>query len=360
MWKKEYEAGNKPNGRALKKQFNAVRQELCPWSYEVHRDCTSQPFYDLQVAYTNFFQGKAEYPKKKKKGKCKDVFYLANDVFKVNQKKVQIPRLGWVKMREHLRWEGKIMSAHVSRVADKWYLSVAVDVGDVKRPRTGNGTVGVDLGVKAAVTVSDGRTFEGPKALKNNLDKIKRLHRLVSRKTLGSKNREKAKLKLSRAYNNVVCIRMDFLHKTTSLLCRENQAVGMEDLNVAGMLKNHKLALAISDVGFGEFRRQMEYKSKLYNTKLVLFDRFYPSSKFCSSCGFKLDKLSLSTREWTCPQCGGHHDRDINAAKNLIPGANRESTPVETEALTRKTRSRVKLPSMKQEFNKVRNCAFGK
>jgi putative transposase len=350
MWKEEYEAGNKPNGRKLKKKFNATRRELIPWSYDVHRDCTSQPFSDLQEAFNGYFGGSSSYPVFKKKGKCKDSFYIANDRLKINQRRVRIPVLGWVKMRETLRWEGNILYACVSRVSDQWYLSVSVEVGDVKRPRTGDGIVGVDLGIKAAVTLSDGRSFEGPKALRRYKEQLIRLHRQLSRKQKGSKNLEKAKVRLARLYNKIACARLDFLHQTTAMLCRENKAVGMESLNVAGMMRNHKLARSISDVGMYEFKRQLTYKSKLYDTELVFADRFYPSSKRCSGCGFVLKELSLATREWVCPQCGEQHDRDVNAAKNLIPGANRELTPVEREALALLAVSEAKLPSRKQEF----------
>jgi putative transposase len=358
LWQKEYAAGNKPNGMALLKTFRAGErnEERYAYTREVHRDCTAQPFYDLNDAYKNFFKGLADKPAFKKKGKDKDAFYIANDKFKVNQKRVRIPILGWVKMREVLRWEGKIMSARVSRVADQWYLSINVDVGDVKRPRTADGVIGVDLGVKAAVTLSDGRSFVGPKALSRYQEQLARAQRRVARKQKGSKNRAKAKVRLARMYNKIACARLDFLHQTTSMICRQNQTIGMEDLNVAGMLKNHKLARAISDVGMGEFRRQLNYKTVLYDDDLVFADRFYPSSKKCSACGFVLKELSLSTREWTCPQCGEHHDRDMNAAKNLIPGANRESTPVEMEALAPMVVNEVKLPSSKQEFQRSAQC----
>lgn len=360
MWKNEYAAGQHPNCRELKKRFNAIRSETLPWTYEVHRDCTSQPFNDLNVACTRFYKGISGEPTFKKKGKSKDVFYIANDKFKVNQKRIRVPVLGWVKMREVLRWEGKVMSARVSRVADQWYLSIAVDVGDVKRPRTADGVIGIDLGVKAAVTLSDGRSFVGPKALRRYQERLSRAQRRLSRKKLGSKNREKAKTRVACLHNRIACVRLDFLHQTTSMICRQNQTIGMEDLNVSGMMKNHKLARAISDVGMGEFRRQLNYKTVLYDDDLVFADRFYPSSKKCSTCGFVLKKLSLSTREWTCPQCGEHHDRDINAAKNLVPGANREVTPVETEALALSVIDKVKLPSMKQEFQQVHYVALRK
>jgi putative transposase len=344
-----YARGEWPNGRKLRTLFNSIRWKEFPWTGEVAKDCSGQAFINLQTAYTNYFKGYAKRPVFKKRGK-RDSFYIANDKFSIRGKRVRIPKLGEVKMREHLRWVGKIMGATVSRTADEWYISFRIEMPDFTRPRTGEGRVGVDLGIKTSVKLSTGESIEGPKAYKASIEKERRLSRRLSRKQKGSKNQEKAKVRLARARARTARIRADFLHKLTSRLCSENQAIGIEDLNVAGMLKNHKLARAIQDEGWGEFRRQLTYKAPLWGTELVVKDRFFASSKLCSWCGYKNNALTLKDRFWVCPDCGTEHDRDFNASINLIPGVNRESTPVEMGALAGQAVCPVKLPSVKQEF----------
>jgi len=319
-WNRLYEAGEKPDGMKLRKSFNSRYPKEFPWISELHRDCHSQPFNDLQVAFSRYFKGEAKHPVFKKKGEH-DSFYVANDIISLDESRVRIPRLGWVRMTEPLRFAGKIMSARVTRTADKWFISVQVDIGDPAQSgqweRISDGTVGVDLGIKHAVVTSDNEVFDGPKPLKKNLEKLKRLQRQHARKQKGSKNRHKLTMRLARLHAKIANIRKDFLHKVTTKICRENQTIVLEDLNVAGMIKNHKLARAIMDIGFGEFRRQVEYKSGLYGNTLILADRFYPSSKLCSKCGHKKEDLTLKDRTYCCEACGAEIDRDLNAALNL-------------------------------------------
>lgn len=316
-WQTQYRAGKKPTALSLKQEFNAIRGEQFPWTYEVGRDCTSQAFAHIGVAFNRFFRKESGYPQFKKKGE-RDSFYVANDQFSIVGKKVRLPHIGWVKLRESLRFEGKILSATVSKHADQWYVSIHVEVPeDYQKERIGDGTVGVDLGVATAATLSTGEKLEGPKPLRKNLGRIRRSHRSLSRKQKGSKNREKAKRKLARQYKRVSDIRLDFLHKLTSRLLNENQVVVIEDLNVKGMLKNRKLSRAISDIGLYEFRRQLDYKRFLFDSELVVADRWFPSSKLCSGCGSKKEDLILSDRTYECPNCGLVIDRDINAALNL-------------------------------------------
>ena len=186
-----------------------------------------------------------------------------------------------------------------------------------QRERTGDGTVGVDFGIKAAATLSTGETVLAPKPLKGNLRRLRLRSRRHSRKEKGAKNRVKSAQKLASLHARITNVRRDFWHKLTSKLCRENQAVVIEDLNVQGMMQNEKLSRAIADVGMSEGRRQLEYKAKLYGTRLVIADRWYPSSKLCSACGQKKETLSLKEREWECEHCHSRHDRDMNAAINL-------------------------------------------
>jgi putative transposase len=341
-WKTAYEAGEKPSGRALKKQFNAVRGEEYPWSREVHRDCTARPFDDLQNAFQHFFRRvkagqKPGYPQFKKKGKCEDSFYAACDMVAFDGRRVRIPRLGWVKMREALRFEGKVLGVTVSRTADRWDIAVQVDVGEVHKEWSADGVVGVDLGIKTFATLSTGEKIDGPKALRKNIKRLQRLSRRHSRKVRGSNGRKKSAMNLARLHARIANVRKDHLDKLTTNLCHQNQAVGIEDLHVKGMVRNRKLARAINDEGWGQFRWMLSYKAPMYGTEIVVADRWFPSSKACSACGNVVEKLPLSVREWACPACGVTHDRDLNAAKNLepkhVPLGKGELTPVETEAL---------------------------
>ena len=212
------------------------------------------------------------------------------------------------------------MSLTVSRKADRWFVSFNVELTPERLNAyklENQESIGIDLGINKLVTLSNGKSFDGPKPLKYYLKKVKRLSRNLSKKVKGSKNREKAKLKLSRLHLKISNIRKDSLHKITSYLVENYGVICMEDLNVKGMMKNHKLAKAISDMGFGEFKRQLEYKVKLRNGRVLYVDRFYPSSKTCSECGNKKDKMSLSEREYECEKCGVVLDRDINAAINI-------------------------------------------
>ena len=323
-WKASYEAGDKPSGRSLKVSFNAIRKDAFPWTYEVHRDCTAAAFDHIQAAFGHFLRrvkaGLAPgYPTFKKKGRSKDSFSIANDKLQLRPLGVRIPTLGWVKARETLRFEGKVLGAVVSRTADQWYIAIQVDVGERKRLRVGDDVVGVDLGIKASATLSTGEVIKGPKALRLNLRKLRRLSRRHSRKEEGSSNRRKSAMKLSRVHMKIANVRKDHLHKLSTRLVSENQAVGIEGLAVANMVRNRKLAKAINDEGWGGLRRQLEYKAPMYGTEIVVHDRWFPSSKACSGCGHIKEALWLSERTYSCAACGLVLDRDHNAALNLQP-----------------------------------------
>jgi putative transposase len=204
-------------------------------------------------------------------------------------------------------------------VAGRWFVSITVDTPeDSPLPKAENqGAVGVDLGVSALATLSTGEVVTGPKAHKALLTRLQRLSRSLSRKAKGSKNREKAKARLARLHARIANIRNDALHRlTTNLTCRFH-TIGIEDLNVRGMVKNRHLSRAVSDMGFFEFRRQLNYKAAQRGGRIVVADRWHPSSKTCSCCGHVLETLPLAIRKWTCPACGVTHDRDVNAAVNL-------------------------------------------
>ncbi|MDN5273369.1 transposase [Chloroflexus sp. MS-CIW-1] len=363
-WNRQYAAGGRPNAMALKKQFNAIKytdpqwldESGRPWLQDIHRDAHAQPFAHLAKAWERFFAdlkaGKeAHAPRFKKKGRCRDSFYVANDKFTLMGKTIRLPRIGDVAMTEELRFKGKILGATVSRTADRWFVAIQVEVPDAQcyRRRTSHEVNGIDLGVKAAATISSGEVIEAPKPLKAALRRLKIRGRRLSRKLEAAKemagfgrharlpkgtrlpvsnNRQKSAATLARLHARLANLRADFTHKLTTRLCRENQALVIEDVNVKGMLANEKLARAISDVGFGMLRSQLEYKAKRYGTRLGIADRWYPSSRLCSICGWKNEALTLSDRTWVCAQCGAHHDRDLNAARNLKRLATETALPV--------------------------------
>lgn len=302
-------------------------------------------------AFKNFFAGRAKYPRFHKKG-VHDRFTLTNDQFSIDGCRIRIPNLGWVPMRESLRFAGKIMSATISRMADRWFVSIAVDTQDDSHlPKAENqGAVGVDLGVSALATLSTGESITGPKPHKALLGRLKRLSRSLSRRQKGSANRKKAKGKLAKLHARISAIRTDALHQLTTNLTRRFHTIGIEDLNVKGMVKNRHLARSIADMGFFEFRRQLEYKARMRGGQVVVAGRFYPSSKTCSVCGHKLEALPLAVREWACPACGSIHDRDVNAAINLKNMAvSSTASACGEEGSGRRRKSAVKPASVKQE-----------
>lgn len=356
-WKRQHEAWKldnnhpKPSQAALRRQLNALKREQFPWMLEVTKNAPQMAIIQLGDAFKNFFAGRAQYPQFRKKG-VHDRFTLTNDQFSIDGCRIRIPNLGWVRMRESLRFAGKIMSATVSRVADRWFVSITVDtVDDSHLPQAENqGAVGVDLGVAALATLSTGEAIDGPKPHTALLARLQRLSRSLSRKQKGSANRKKAKSKLAKLHARIAAIRSDALHQLTTNLTRRFHTIGIEDLNVRGMIKNRHLARSVADMGFFEFRRQLEYKAAMRGGQIVVADRFYPSSKTCSACGHKLEVLPLSVREWTCPTCATRHDRDVNAAtnlKNMAVSSTVSACGEEGAGRCRKTA--VKPASMKQE-----------
>ena len=348
-WERQYKNGEKPTRFKLDKSFNSIKKDKFPFVCEVSKCCSQIAFMNLGRAYKNFFDRRAKYPKFKKKG-IHDSFGLANNVFCINGKHIKLAKMQPMKMAEEPRFDGKIMSGTVSCVAGKWYISIAVDVQkDMTLPKTGK-YVGVDLGVKDIAITSDGYKFANPRWIQKSEKKLKRLQRELARRQRASKRHERTRLRLARKHNQVANQRRDWLHKITTLLVRKYDVIALEDLNVRGMTKNHSLAKAITNVSFGEFNRQIEYKAQMYGKQIYRVDRFFPSSKTCSVCGCIQDKMPLNVREWTCPDCGAHHDRDINAAQNLLRQAMSEVTHGERPALVISEISDItKLDSLNRE-----------
>ncbi len=237
-----------------------------------------------------------------------------------HERAIQLPRIGKVRIKEKRKsyYYGRILSATVRRRANRWFVSVTVEENILNPQPVRGAPVGVDLGVKTLATVSDGTTFANPRAMGRRLRKLRQRSKSLSRKQRGSKNREKAKLRLAKMYLKIFNIRQDTLHKVTTYLAKSHSKVAIEDLLVSGMLKNRRIARAIADMGFYEFRRQLEYKCRWYGSELVVVSRTFPLSKMCSRCGYRKKELSLSEREYHCEQCGFEIDRDLNAALNLV------------------------------------------
>jgi putative transposase len=274
-WQKQYQAGGKPTEAALRRQLNSIKRKEFPWMLEVTKNAPQMAIMQLGDAFKNFFAKRASYPRVRKKW-IDDRFTLTNDQFAVNGKRIRIPHLGWVRLRESLRYIGKIISATVSRRANKWFVSITVEMQSITPPANDNQVaVGVDLGVSHFATLSTGEKISGPKPHRALMGRLKRLSRSLSRKLKGSSNRKKAKIKLSQLHYRIANIRCDAIHQLTTRLVNHFNIIGIEDLHVKGMLKNRKLSRSISDMGFHEFRRQLAYKTQMKGTKLVIADRWF-------------------------------------------------------------------------------------
>ena len=328
-WKRRYKTSEEVNERLLRKSLNSIKREQFPWMYEVTK-CAPQLAIknNLNNAFRNFYRGLKQgeqvgFPKFHKKG-IKDSFSLSNDQFKLKEKSVQIPNLGWVRLTEELRFEGKIIGATVSRTADKWFIAIQVEMPDPSVPKRESQAVGVDLGVKVLATLSEGTSITGSKASRKYKKQLRHINQSFSRKTGAKKGEKKSnnfvktKRKLSRLYAKMANLRNDETHKLTTMLVQSYTLIGIEDLNVKGMMSNRKLARSVADMSFFEFRRQLEYKALTAGSLIVVADRWFPSSKTCSACGSVKDKdeLTLAMRTYEC-SCGFVCDRDVNAAINL-------------------------------------------
>ncbi len=274
----------------------------------------------LQTAYTNFFDGQAKYPNFKKKRNGGSAQFTKS-AFKFKDGQVTLAKCT---QALPIRWSRTLpLGATPSTITVKlapsgrWSVSLLVDV-EIEALLKTNSQVGIDLGITSLLALSNGEKIVNPKGFKAKYRKLRRAQKALSRKQKGSNNRHKARLKVARVHQEIADARKDNLHKLTTRLVCENQTIAVEDLAVKNMVKNRKLALAISDASWGELVRQLEYKCDWYGRTLVKIDRWFPSSKRCFECGHIAQKMPLNVREWDCPNCGTHHDRDINAAKNIL------------------------------------------
>jgi putative transposase len=286
---------------------------------EVSSVVLQQSLRNLDTAFTNFFEKRAQYPTFKSRRARQSARYATN-AFTYREGRITLAKqfepldIAWSRS---LPDDAKLLSLTISRdTSGRYFVSILVET-DVKPLKKAKAEVGIDVGIKTLATTSDGEKIENPRPLLRREKRLKRLGRRLSRKVKGGANRKKARLKVAKLHAKISDTRRDTLQKLTTKIIRENQAIFVEGLNVAGMIQNHNLAKHIVDAAFSEIFRELEYKAKWYGRTYLPLDRFFPSSKLCSSCGHLLDELPLSVREWDCPACGAHHDRDVNAAINI-------------------------------------------
>lgn len=315
----------KPGAMKLKKEFNQQKPE---WVYEVTKCAAEGAFFDFSAALSNYYAGRANEPQFKARSKGDFSFKLNNDKFWVKGHTVYVPKLGRVNMAEKLRYHGRILGATITKEADWWYIAITVELPDLL-PAQREASCGIDVGISRLVTTSDGIGFYNERPLKHALDRLANLQRLLEQKQKGSKNREKLKRKIGRTHKRIRDIRNDILHKLSHDISRVYGFVGLEDLNVSGMTRNHCLAQALQDTALGRLLDFLISKVEARGGQVVKVDRFFPSSKTCSRCGDLHGELTLSDRLFVCPnpECGLQLDRDLNAAINILKEAQRLASP---------------------------------
>ena len=333
-----YKGGQKtPSAVELHREINALKKTDIPWMYDVSKCAAQEALRDLDNAFSHFFRkcklkkqglwkGQCGYPRFKSKKKAIGGARFTGAIH-VYPDAIQLPRMGTLRLKErdYLPMNARVGSATISEKAGRWYVSVCFHMEQAEPTTATSAAIGVDLGLKTMAVVSDGRTFENPKALRSRLKALKRASRAHSRKKKGSNNRKKAQRKLARVHARIANIRKDALHKATSAIVAKTKpdserpsVIVLEDLNIAGMLKNRKLSRALADVGMYEFKRQVLYKSAFAGIEVKLASRWEPSSKTCHACGWVKEDLTLADRVFVCEDCGNVSDRDYNAACNLV------------------------------------------
>lgn len=303
---------NLPSAMDLHKRLVAEVKSTNPWYYEVSKCAPQEALRHLHKAVHGWLRVPGRGKPKFKKKNVKDSFYLEGSI-KISGNKIKFPRMGWVKSYEILP-SVQPKNVTISKTGNDWYVSFKYELESKPTPKIRH-RIGVNVGINSLATCSDGTVFPNIKAY-GTQRKLAHLQRSVSRKHKGSKNRTTANLKVAKLHRKISNIRLDALHKLTTWLAKNHSEIVLEDLNISGMLKNHRLASAIADCGFYEFKRQLEYKADWYGATVIKVDRFYPSSQLCSCCHHR-QKMPLSTRIFTCQQCGVELDRDLNAGANL-------------------------------------------
>jgi putative transposase len=294
------------------------KQPQCAWMNQLSSRVYQNALIDLSQAFSRYRLGKAGHPRfaSRREGQSFRVDSSNGKVFLNAGSTMKIPTLGTFRLDEPLECGFVSQTFTISKEGNRWFVSFCVDAERWPEKQPEN-SVGIDVGIKSFVTLSNQEVFDAPKPLKQAKIKLAQWQRQAHRQVKGSKNQRKTYARIGRLHARITCIRKDFLHKLTTYLTQTFLRIKIEDLNVSGQMANHKLAGAISDLGFYEFRRQLEYKCKMYGANLVLVDRWFPSSKVCSNCGHKQD-MPLQLRIYDCPACGISIDRDLNASLNIL------------------------------------------
>jgi len=326
---KALEAGARiPSAVELHRAWNRWKRAHAPWWVEVSKCAPQEAFRDLERAFRSWRERRAGFPRFKRKKSLDDNKARFTGTIRVFARHIQLPRIGKVRSKEKTdrlltllsAGKARILSATISREADRWYVSLTCEVErpdpEPKEVGSEHDIVGIDLGLSAFAVLSDGTRIEAPRPLGKVLRLLRRRSKALSRKQNGSNNYRKATLRLARLHHRVRNIRRDFLHKVTTELARTKPVLVIEDLNVKGLIRG-RLSRSVADVSWSEFRRLLEYKCHWYGSRLIVVDRFFPSTQTCAQCGTAGRKLPLSERTFRCEQCGLELDRDLNAALNL-------------------------------------------